>query len=143
MYNIKNFKQFESIFFSDSEKKFFSDLEDIMLELKDDGMIVDIILKRREIIDGGHIRPGEYEIKISKQGAKPIKWPEIKDAVIRITEYCYSNYWSVRYWLDGNEFMSGFKKSSDFDGILDDMFECFYKELRITSFSFKMLISRL
>jgi hypothetical protein len=61
-----------------------------------------------------------------------INWSEIKDTVIRLTEYCYENGWSVRFWADGREFLTGCKKEEDFtisDGI--------------TQFSFRMLITRL
>lgn len=134
MRNIKNFKQFESIDW-DLENKFVSDLEDITLELKDEGFIVDVRLnKRTSIYVYGHVKPLEYEIRISKPGFRTdlIEWGEIKDTVIRLTEYCYENGWSVRFWGDGTEFLTGCKKEEDFtigDGI--------------TQFSFRMLITRL
>jgi hypothetical protein len=138
---IKNFKQFESIDW-DSENNFVHDLEDITLELKDEGMIVDIRLNKSTLIAvygnygrnqiGG--KPSEYEVRISKPGFRTslIEWSEIKDTVIRLTEYCYDNGWSVRFWADGTEFLTGCKKEEDFtigDGI--------------TQFSFRMLITRL
>jgi hypothetical protein len=147
---MKYLKKFESTDW-ESENKFVSDLEDITLELKDEGMLVDIRLNRVGThlsgIDGkSGVATGEYEIRINKPG-KPgfinvvtaytdrtslIEWSEIKDTVIRLTEYCYDNGWSVRFWADGTEFMTGFKKEEDFtigDGI--------------TQFSFRMLIKRL
>jgi hypothetical protein len=118
-----------------SEQSFVSDLEDIALELKDEGMIVDIRLnKSTSVAVYGFIKPFEYEVRISKPGFNKdlIKWSEIKDTVIRLTEYCYENGWSVRFWADGIEFLTGCKKEEDFtigDGI--------------TQFSFRMLITRL
>jgi hypothetical protein len=142
---IKNFKQFESIDW-DSENNFVHDLEDITLELKDEGMLVDIRLNRSTRTDIHSVaKPSEYEVRISKPGFKNIRrylsilaktdlieWSEIKDTVIRLTEYCYENGWSVRFWADGTEFLTGCKKEEDFtigDGI--------------TQFSFRMLITRL
>ena len=131
---VKNFKQFESIDW-DSENNFVHDLEDITLELKDEGMIVDIRLnKSTSIYVYGTVKPLEYELRISKPGFRTslFEWSEIKDTVIRLTEYCYGNYWSVRFWADGTEILSGCKKEEDFtlgDGI--------------TQFSFRMLITRL
>ena len=143
---IKNFKQFESIDW-DSENNFVHDLEDIALELKDEGMLVDIRLNRSTRTDIHSVaKPSEYEIRINKPG-KPgfinvvtaytdrtslIEWSEIKDTVIRLTEYCYENGWSVRFWADGTEFLTGCKKEEDFT-ISDS----------ITQFSFRMLITRL
>lgn len=117
-----------------SEQRFVSDLEDITLELKDEGMIVDIRLnKSTSVAVYGFIKPLEYEVRISKPGfARRYKWSEIKDTVIRLTEYCYENDWSVRFWADGTEFLTGCKKEEDFT-IGDD----------ITQFSFRMLITRL
>lgn len=118
-----------------SEQNFVSDLEDIALELKDEGMIVDIRLnKSTSVAVYGFIKPLEYEVRISKPGFNKdlIEWSEIKDTVIRLTEYCYENDWSVRFWADGIEFLTGCKKEEDFtigDGI--------------TQFSFRMLITRL
>jgi hypothetical protein len=131
---IKNFKQFESTDWN-SEQNFVSDLEDITLELKDEGMLVDIRLnKSTSIAVYGHVKPLEYEVRIGKPGFRTdlIEWSEIKDTVIRLTEYCYENGWSVRFWADGTEFLTGCKKEEDFtigDGI--------------TQFSFRMLITRL
>jgi hypothetical protein len=119
---MKHLKRFESTDWN-SENNFVSDLEDITLELKDEGMLVDV-----------NRLGNEYAIVISKPGLMTglIEWSEIKDTVIRLTEYCYDNGWSVRFWADGTEFMTGFKKEEDFtigDGI--------------TQFSFRMLITRL
>jgi hypothetical protein len=122
---MKYLKRFESTDWN-SENNFVSDLEDITLELKDEGMLVDV-----------NILGNEYAIVISKPGLmtagnKLIEWSEIKDTVIRLTEYCYENGWSVRFWGDGREFLTGCKKEEDFtigDGI--------------TQFSFRMLITRL
>lgn len=143
MKNIKRYKQFESTDWN-SENEFVHDLEDITLELKDEGMLVDIRLNRSTRTNGpigpttpiSVAKPSEYEVRISKPG-KPgfislIEWSEIKDTVIRLTEYCYENGWSVRFWSDGREFLTGCKKEEDFtigDGI--------------TQFSFRMLITRL
>lgn len=150
MKNIKSYKQFESTDWN-SENEFVHDLEDITLELKDEGMLVDIRLNRSTSVNFhtldnisvyGSVKPLEYEIRISKPAAtyNPmvtysrdlINWSEIKDTVIRLTEYCYENGWSVRFWADGTEFLTGCKKEEDFtigDGI--------------TQFSFRMLITRL
>lgn len=150
MKNIKRYKQFESTDWN-SENEFVHDLEDITLELKDEGMLVDIRLSRSTRRNGpigsttpihSVAKPLEYEIRISKPAAiyNPmvtfsrdlINWSEIKDTVIRLTEYCYENGWSVRFWADGREFLTGCKKEEDFtigDGI--------------TQFSFRMLITRL
>ena len=139
---MKHLKRFESTDWN-SENNFVSDLEDITLELKDEGMIVDIRLnKSTSVYVYGTVKPLEYEIRISKPAAiyNPmvtfsrdlINWSEIKDTVIRLTEYCYENGWSVRFWADGTEFLTGCKKEEDFtigDGI--------------TQFSFRMLITRL
>ena len=133
---IKNFKQFESTDWN-SENEFVHDLEDITLELKDEGMLVDIRLNRSTRTDNHSVaKPSEYEVRISKPGltigGSLIHWSEIKDTVIRLTEYCYENGWSVRFWADGREFLTGCKKEEDFtigDGI--------------TQFSFRMLITRL
>lgn len=122
---MKYLKRFESTDWN-SENNFVSDLEDITLELKDEGMLVDV-----------NRLGNEYAIVISKPGLmtagnKLIEWSEIKDTVIRLTEYCYENGWSVRFWGDGREFLTGCKKEEDFtigDGI--------------TQFSFRMLITRL
>lgn len=119
-----------------SEQNFVSDLEDITLELKDEGMLVDIRLnKSTSIAVYGHVKPLEYEVRISKPGFRTdlIEWSEIKDTVIRLTEYCYESGWSVRFWADGIEFLTGFKKEEDFAGVGDE----------ITQFSFRMLITRL
>jgi hypothetical protein len=131
---IKNFKQFESIDW-DSENNFVHDLEDITLELKDDGFLVDIRLNRSTRTDiRSVVKPSEYEVRISKPGFRTslIEWREIKDTVIRLTEYCYDNGWSVRFWADGTEFLTGCKKEEDFT-IRDT----------INQFSFRMLITRL
>jgi hypothetical protein len=131
---IKNFKQFESIDW-DSENNFVHDLEDITLELKDEGVLVDIRLNRSTRTDNHSVaKPSEYEVRISKSGFRTdlIEWSEIKDTVIRLTEYCYENGWSVRFWADGTEFLTGCKKEEDFT-ISDS----------ITQFSFRMLITRL
>ena len=131
---MKYLKKFESTDW-ESENKFVSDLEDISLELKDEGMIVDIRLnKSTSVYVYGVVKPLEYEIRISKPGFRTalFEWCEIKDTVIRLTEYCYDNDWSVRFWADGIEFLTGCKKEEDFtigDGI--------------TQFSFRMLITRL
>jgi hypothetical protein len=131
---MKYLKKFESTDWS-SEQNFVSDLEDIALELKDEGMIVDIRLnKSTSIYVYGTVKPLEYELRISRPGFRTdlIEWSEIKDTVIRLTEYCYGNGWSVRFWADGTEFLAGCKKEEDFtigDGI--------------TQFSFRMLITRL
>jgi hypothetical protein len=120
---MKYLKRFESTDWN-SENNFVSDLEDITLELKDEGMLVDV-----------NRLGNEYAINIiSKPGLMTglIEWSEIKDTVIRLTEYCYENGWSVRFWGDGREFLTGCKKEEDFtigDGI--------------TQFSFRMLITRL
>jgi hypothetical protein len=138
---IKNFKQFESIDW-DSENNFVHDLEDITLELKDEGMIVDIRINKWQLIRLNKTtrtirsvaKPSEYEVRISKPGFRTslIEWSEIKDTVIRLTEYCYDNGWSVRFWADGTEFLTGCKKEEDFT-IRDT----------INQFSFRMLITRL
>ena len=140
MKNIKSYKQFESTDWN-SENEFVHDLEDITLELKDEGMLVDIRLNRStSVAVYGSVKPSEYEVRISKpglrtgliQGLAGFYWFEIKDTVIRLTEYCYENGWSVRFWADGREFLTGCKKEEDFtigDGI--------------TQFSFRMLITRL
>jgi len=133
---IKNFKQFESTDWN-SENEFVHDLEDITLELKDEGMLVDIRLNRSTRTDNHSVaKPSEYEVRISKPGltigGSLIHWSEIKDTVIRLTEYCYENGWSVRFWADGREFLTGCKKEEDFT-ISDS----------ITQFSFRMLITRL
>lgn len=150
MKNIKRYKQFESTNW-DSENEFVHDLEDITLELKDEGMLVDIRLNRSTRTDNHSVaKPSEYEVRISKPGLtiggslihfgqelfyqqlQVTQWFEIKDTVIRLTEYCYENGWSVRFWADGREFLTGCKKEEDFtigDGI--------------TQFSFRMLITRL
>ena len=131
---LTKYKQFESTDW-DLENKFVHDLEDITLELKDEGFLVDVRLnKSTSIYVYGHVKPLEYEIRISKPGLMTdlIEWSEIKDTVIRLTEYCYENDWSVRFWGDGTEFLTGCKKEEDFtigDGI--------------TMFSFRMLITRL
>ena len=131
---MKYLKKFESTDW-EYENKFVSDLEDIALELKDEGMIVDIRLnKSTSIYVYGTVKPLEYELRISKPGFRTslFEWSEIKDTVIRLTEYCYDNDWSVRFWTDGTEILSGCKKEEDFtigDGI--------------TQFSFRMLITRL
>jgi hypothetical protein len=136
---MKYLKKFESTDWS-SEQNFVSDLEDIALELKDEGMIVDIRLNKSTSIYStsiyvyGTVKPLEYELRISKPGFRTslFEWSEIKDTVIRLTEYCYENGWSVRFWGDGREFLTGCKKEEDFtigDGI--------------TQFSFRMLITRL
>lgn len=124
MRNIKNFKQFESTDWK-SEQNFVSDLEDITLELKDEGMIVSVSLINV-------IPTKEYEISITKPGFNRdlIDWSEIKDTVIRVTEYCYQNDSTVKFFADGHEFMIGFKKEEDFIGIGDG----------ITQFRFRMLI---
>ena len=107
-----------------SENVFLHDIEDITLELKDDGFLVDV-----------NRLGNEYVIVISKPAFRTnilVVWSEIKDTVIRLTEYCYVNGWSVRFWGDGREFLTGCKKEEDFtigDGI--------------TQFSFRMLITRL
>lgn len=131
---LTKYKQFESTDW-DLENKFVSDLEDITLELKDEGFLVDVRLnKSTSIYVYGHVKPLEYEIRISKPGLMTdlIEWSEIKDAVIRLTEYCYENDWSVRFWGDGTEFLTGCKKEEDFT--IGDS---------ITQFSFRMLITRL
>ena len=131
---MKHLKRFESTDWN-SENNFVSDLEDISLELKDEGMIVDIRLnKSTSIYVYGTVKPLEYELRISRPGFRTdlIEWSEIKDTVIRLTEYCYDNGWSVRFWADGIEFLTGCKKEEDFtigDGI--------------TQFSLRMLITRL
>lgn len=141
MKNIKRYKQFESTDWN-SENEFVHDLEDITLELKDEGMLVDIRLSRSTRTNNHSVaKPLEYEIRISKPAAiyNPmvtfsrdlINWSEIKDTVIRLTEYCYENDWGVGFWSDGVE-LKDFKKEEDFtigDGI--------------TQFSFRMLITRL
>lgn len=131
MKNIKRFKQFER-FNWDLLVQFVHDLEDITLELKDDGILVDIRINKYS--PGPFAIPCEYEVRISKPGFRTdlIEWSEIKDTVIRLTEYCYGNGWSVRFWADGTEFLTGCKKEEDFtigDGI--------------TQFSFRILVTRL
>jgi hypothetical protein len=131
---IKYFKQFESTDWN-LENEFVHDLEDITLELKDEGMLVDIRLNRSTRKNNRSVaKPSEYEVRISRPGFKKylISWSEIKDTVIRLTEYCYENDWGVRFWADGIEFLTGCKKEEDFT-IGDD----------ITQFSFRMLITRL
>jgi len=132
---IKNFKQFESTDWN-SENEFVHDLEDITLELKDEGMLVDIRLNKSTGYSARNFvaKPSEYEVRISKPGFRTalFEWSEIKDTVIRLTEYCYDNGWSVRFWSDGTEFLTGCKKEEDFT-ISDS----------ITQFSFRMLITRL
>lgn len=131
---LNRYKQFESTDWK-SEQNFVSDLEDITLELKDEGMLVDVRLnKSTSTYVYGTVKPLEYEVRISRPGFRTdlIEWSEIKDTVIRLTEYCYDNGWSVRFWADGVEILSGCKKEEDFtlgDGI--------------TQFSFRMLITRL
>jgi len=126
---MKYLKRFESTDWN-SENNFVSDLEDITLELKDEGMLVDVNRLGNEYA----INISIVGIVISKPGLMTglIEWSEIKDTVIRLTEYCYENGWSVRFWGDGREFLTGCKKEEDFtigDGI--------------TQFSFRMLITRL
>ncbi len=128
---LTKYKKFESKW--ESENKFVHDLEDITLELKDEGMLVDVTLNTVSKAVYG-FEPLEYEIRITKPGLMTglIEWSEIKDTVIRLTEYCYDNGWSVRFWADGIEFLTGCKKEEDFtigDGV--------------TQFSFRMLITRL
>ena len=116
MKNIKRYKQFESTDWN-SENEFVHDLEDITLELKDEGMLVDIRLNRStSVAVYGSVKPSEYEVRISKPGLRTglIHWFEIKETVIRLTEYCYENGWSVRFWSDGREFLTGCKKEEDF-----------------------------
>lgn len=135
---LTKYKQFESTDWN-SENKFVHDIEDITLELKDEGFLVDVRLNRSTSVyvyglSNSEKKPLEYEVRISKPGLMTdlIEWSEIKDTVIRLTEYCYENDWSVRFWGDGTEFLTGCKKEEDFtigDGV--------------TQFSFRMLITRL
>ena len=137
---MKYLKKFESTDW-ESEQNFVSDLEYITLELKDEGILVDIRLNKSSVYVYGrfknskYVKPLEYEVRISKPGFSRdlLHWSEIKDTVIRLTEYCYETGWSVRFWGDGIEFFTGFKKEEDFAGVGDG----------ITQFSFRMLITRL
>lgn len=147
MKHLKNYNTFESIIpwlevnlgnFKGvdykSENYFINNIGDMLLELKDDGFLVDIRLSR--------INPVEYEIRISKPGYNRnlIFWSEVKDEIIRLTEYSYNNDYSVRFWADGVEWipkiedpMIGFKKEDDFKGISDS----------ITQFSIRILLKKI
>lgn len=133
MKHLKNYNIFESIKVDyQSENYFINNIGDILLELKDDGFLVDIRLSR--------INPVEYEIRISKPGYNRnlIYWSEVKDEIIRLTEYSYSNDYSVRFWADGVEWIAeidriGFKKEDDFKGISDS----------ITQFSIRILLKKI
>lgn len=134
MKHLKNYNTFESINLGNfkgvdyqSENYFINNIGDILLELKDDGFLVDIRLSR--------INPVEYEIRISKPGYNRnlISWSEVKDGIIRLTEYSYNNDYSVRFWADGVEWMIGFKKEDDFKGISDS----------ITQFSIRILLKKI
>jgi hypothetical protein len=126
MRHIKNYKKFESVDYQ-IENQFINEIADITLELKDSGYLVDVRVNR--------FKPVEYEIRISQFGYRNnlITWGELKETIIRITQFSYDNGYMVRFFADGIEFMKGFKNDIDFNGVSDD----------ITQFGFRMLITKI
>jgi hypothetical protein len=108
---LKNFK--ESI-----ESNFFllkDDISDMLLDLEDDGMVIDFHTAKRGTYN--FFYRGKYEFVISKPDAynkhakastfdvsNLILWKEVKDVIKRITNYVIDNGASIRYFSDSIEF---------------------------------------
>lgn len=109
MKNLIPYKVFES-----QESDSILDVKDILLELEDDGFIIE-----SDKIFDKIVNPEDYpkgyrrvvtEFRISKEVAvrhkasSLIKWGEIKDTILRLTEYVEENEGVVRCFLDGTEY---------------------------------------
>lgn len=99
------------------------DLEDMVSELKDDNINADVklgtIKSTKNMIFEIHLnRPFPESLE---ETLPLIYWKDIKDIVVRITEYCINKKYTVRFWSDGTEFMKGFKNEQDFNGIPDGL----------------------
>jgi len=111
MKNLIPYKLFES-----HEGDSILDVKDILLELEDDGFVIE-----SEKIFDKIVNPEDYpkgyrrvvtEFRISKGEtysggvrnlSSLIKWVEIKNVILRLTEYVEENEGSVRYFFDGFE----------------------------------------
>lgn len=137
---LKSYKIFEDV--EPPKSKMCEDIEDMLLELQDEGM--EIKFNNVRYLKG-RMKFGTYEFVISKPNARDrhrdapmfdvsnlVLWGEVKEVVRRIANYVYSNGGSIRFFSDGIEW--GVNNNSNHDFINN------YDSDGISQFNLRLLI---